>query len=78
MNPTILHAFTLRMASHGFPVSRTMMVQDGGYALDQLRCAHTLADDVLRRLAMELFRQFERTLSQPTGASLVRAPALLQ
>ena len=78
MDPAVLRAFTLRMASHGFPVSGTMMVHDGGYALDQLRCAHTLADEALRRLAMELFRQFERHPAPPTGASLLRAPALLQ
>ena len=50
-----LHAFTVRMASHGFSVSGTLMNHDCGYALDQLRQAHTLADESLRALAVELF-----------------------
>ena len=58
-----LHAFTLRMAGHGFSVSNTLMNYDRTYALEQLRYAHTLADDVLRELAMELFRHFERERS---------------
>lgn len=57
---TALHAFTLRMAGHGFPVSNTLMNRDRSYALEQLQCAHTLADDGLRELAMQLFRHFER------------------
>ena len=56
---TALRDFSLRMASHGFPVSGTMMTYDTGYALEQLRCAHAMADTGLRVLAMELFRHLE-------------------
>ena len=58
--PTTLQAFALRMAGHGFSVSRTMMSHDPGYALAQLRQAHTLADSKLRELAVELFGYFQR------------------
>lgn len=61
--PRTLEAFTARMAGHGFPVSRTMMNHDRGYALDQLRQAHTMADSGLRQLAVELFSHFERQQS---------------
>lgn len=56
-----LQAFTMRMASHGFSVSSTLMTCDRRYALDQLQQAHTLADDPLREMAVELFRHFERS-----------------
>jgi hypothetical protein len=55
-----IQAFALRMAGHGFSVSRTMMNRDRGYALEQLRQAHTLADAKLRELAVELFGHFQR------------------
>jgi hypothetical protein len=58
-----LQAFLLAMWSHGFPVSGSLMANDLRYALDQLRLAHTLADDDLRWLAMQLFRHFERERS---------------
>ena len=58
-----LQAFTMRMAGHGFPVSRTLMNHDRLYALEQLRQAHTMADGTLRELAVELFRHFERRQS---------------
>ena len=58
-----LQAFTLRMASHGLCVSSSMMLGDRRYALEQLGHAHSLADDELRGLAMELFRHFERQQS---------------
>lgn len=40
-----------------------MMNNDRGYALEQLRHAHALADDELREMAVELFRYFERKQS---------------
>jgi len=58
-----LHAFTVRMAGHGFSVSSTLMKYDRRYALEQLQLAHTLADTPLREMAMGLFRQFERRQS---------------
>lgn len=61
--PAALHTFSVRMAGHGFSVSSTMMNHDRLYALEQLRHAHTLADDGLRELAVELFRHFERQQS---------------
>jgi hypothetical protein len=59
-----LEAFKMRMAGHGFSVSGTLMNYDRTYALEQLRQAHTLADNHLRELAVELFRHFEK---QPSG-----------
>ncbi|HTH77336.1 MAG TPA: hypothetical protein VL593_00040 [Ramlibacter sp.] len=59
-----LEAFKMRMAGHGFSVSGTLMNYDRNYALEQLRQAHTLADNHLRELAVELFRHFEK---QPSG-----------
>lgn len=61
--PHALQSFTLRMASHGLCVSSSMMLGDRRYALEQLSHAHSLADDELRSLAMELFRFFERRQS---------------
>ncbi len=55
--------FSVRMAGHGFSVSGTMMNHDRGYALELLRHAHSLADDTLREMAVELFRYFERKQS---------------
>lgn len=60
---SVLQAFSVRMAAHGFSVSGTMMNNDKAYALEQLRHAHTLADSPLRELAVELFRDFERQQS---------------
>jgi hypothetical protein len=62
---TALEAFKMRMAGHGFSVSGTLMNYDRTYALEQLRQAHTLADNRLRELAVELFRHFEK---EPSGA----------
>ena len=58
--PDALQTFSLRMAGHGLSVSSSMMRHDRRYALEQLRLAHTLADDGLRELAMALFRAFEQ------------------
>ena len=68
---TILRDFTLRMADHGFSVSSTLMMCEPGYALEQLRCAHALADTRLRAMAMEVFRQLE--LRDPAIACLAEA-----
>lgn len=56
----LVEAFALRMAGHGHSVSVSMMIGDRGYALDQLEHAHTLADERLHRLAMELFSHYQR------------------
>jgi len=53
-----LQAFALRMASHGYSVSRTFMRFDRRYALEQLQLAHTSADDALRAMATRLFGLF--------------------
>lgn len=58
-----LRAFTLCMASHGMSVSTSMMLGDRRYALETLACAHAMNDVMLRELAMELFRHFERVQS---------------
>lgn len=54
-----LQAFVLRMAQDGLCISRTFMLFDRRYALEQLRLAHTSADDALRELAMRIFRRLE-------------------
>lgn len=55
----LLESFSLRMASHGMCVSRALMLCDRRYALQQLAHAHNMADDTLRRMAVQLFRHFE-------------------
>lgn len=55
----LLECFTLRMAGHGMCVSRALMMCDRRYALEQLVHAHSLADDALRLMAVQLFRHFE-------------------
>lgn len=57
--PELLEAFTLRMSRHGMCVSRALMMCDRRYALQQLKDAHSLADDTLRLMAVQLFRHFE-------------------
>lgn len=55
----LLETFTLRMFSHGMCVSRALMLCDRSYALQQLVHAHSLADDNLRLMAVQLFRHYE-------------------
>lgn len=52
----LLRVFCLRMSSHGMSVSRTLMMCDRDYALQQLGHAHNMADEVLRSMAVKLFR----------------------
>lgn len=62
----LVAAFALRMSGHGHSISVSMMIGDRRYALDQLEHAHTLADDLLHSLSMELFRHYDR-LPQERG-----------
>lgn len=55
----LLQSFCLRMASRGMCVSQAMMLCDRRYALEQLGHAHNMGDEVLRQMAMELFRHDE-------------------
>lgn len=55
----LLQAFTLRMADNGLCVSASTMMHDPQYAQDQLACAHSLDDAVLRAMAVSLFQQLE-------------------
>lgn len=55
----LLEPFCLRMSSHGMSVSRTLMICDRHYALQQLSHAHNMADDTLRLMAVQLFRHVE-------------------
>lgn len=57
--PGLLEAFCMRMGAHGLSVSQVMMMCDRNYALQQLVDAHSLADDGLRLMAVQLFRFFE-------------------
>ena len=67
-----MQAFILRMADHGHSVSRTFMIFDRHYALEQMQHAHALADEELRQLAMALFRHSESRLAAMQGGSSVQ------
>ena len=55
----LLATFTLQMAGHGRCVSSAMMLGDREYALWQLARAHTMDDDRLRAVAVQLFSYFD-------------------
>jgi len=55
----LLEAFGLRMGYHGMRVSRSMMMCDRRYAVQQLMSAYTAVDDELHKLAAQLFFHFE-------------------
>jgi len=55
----LLATFTLLMAGHGRCVSSAMMLGDREYALWQLARAHTMDDDRLREVAVQLFSYFD-------------------
>lgn len=55
----LLATFTLMMAGHGRCVSSAMMLGDREYALWQLARAHTMNDDRLREVAVQLFSYFD-------------------
>lgn len=55
----LLATFTLQMAGHGRCVSSAMMLGDREYALWQLARAHTMDDDRLREVAVQLFSYFD-------------------
>ena len=54
-----LETFSLCMASHGLCVSSAMMLDDKQYAVHQISCAQSLADDMLGELATALYRQLK-------------------
>jgi hypothetical protein len=64
----LLEAFCLRMSSRGMCVSRALMQHDRRYGLEQLSHAHNMADDTLRMMAVQLFRQFEAHQSGIPGS----------
>jgi hypothetical protein len=55
----LLSQFGLRMAGHGMSISRTHMLGNPRYALQQLVHARALGDDTLDLLVGQLFRCFE-------------------
>jgi hypothetical protein len=55
----LLSQFSLRMASHGMSISRTHMLGNPGYALQQLVHARAMGDDTLLMLASQLFRFYQ-------------------
>jgi hypothetical protein len=59
-----LGTFTLLMAGHGRCVSAAMMLGDREYAMWQLARAQTLADPVLRQVALRLFAYFDEPRSK--------------
>lgn len=64
----LLAAFSLRMASHGMSISRSLMLCDRRYALQQLVDAHSLDDESLRELAVQLFRHFQALPARPPAS----------
>lgn len=63
----LLSQFSLRMAGHGMSISRTHMLGNPGYALQQLAHARALHDNTLALLAGQLFRFYE---SHQSGVSV--------
>jgi hypothetical protein len=55
----LLAQFTFRMAAKGQCVSSSMMLGNREYAIDKLSSAHTLDDDGLRVLAVQMFSYFD-------------------
>ena len=55
----LLDEFTFRMAAKGQCVSSSMMLGSREYAIDKLSSAHTLDDDGLRMLAVQMFSYFD-------------------
>lgn len=55
----LLTLFSLRMSSHGMSISRTEMLADAHYALQQLTYARDMGDATLALMADELFRSFQ-------------------
>lgn len=63
----LLSQFSLRMATHGMSISRTHMLGNPGYALQQLVHARAMGDDTLAMLSGQLFRIYQ---SHQSGVSL--------
>ena len=55
----LLSAFMLQMAARGCSVNESMMLGSHDYAIEKLSYAHTLDDDVLRALAVQMFSYFD-------------------
>ena len=61
----LLSAFMLRMAARGCSVNESMMLGSRDYAIEKLTHAHTLNDEALRQLAVQMFSYFD---DEPTHA----------
>ncbi|MBC7608045.1 MAG: hypothetical protein H7228_00475 [Polaromonas sp.] len=61
-----LRDFAMRMLMNGMAVSSVRLRNDPAYTLQQLAAAHAADDEILRDMAMALFRQFE---SKQSGIS---------
>lgn len=62
----VLMSFGLRMAGHGLSISRTLMLCDRRYAMQQLMFAHSFQDKRLQQLAAKLLFHFEeRQICRP-------------
>lgn len=55
----LLSAFMLQMAARGCSINESMMLGSHDYAIEKLSYAHTLNDDVLRSLAVQMFSYFD-------------------
>ena len=69
----LLADFTFRMAAKGQCINSSMMLGSREYAIDKLSSAHTLDDDDLRVLVVQMFSYFD---DEPCHAveQLVRQP----
>jgi hypothetical protein len=63
----LLNQFSRRMAGHGMSISRTHMLGNPGYALQQLVHGRAIGDETLRCIASQLFRFYE---SHQSGVSV--------
>lgn len=59
----LLDAYCVRMSSLGMCVSRSLMRHDHRYGLEQLSHADNMADDTLRKMAVQLLQHVQG--SQP-------------
>lgn len=55
----LLSAFMLQMATRGCSVNESMMLGSREYAIEKLSHAHTLNDEALRQLAVQMFSYFD-------------------
>ncbi len=56
-----LGRFRSKMAEQALPVNVARMMFDRPYAFDRIALGHSSSDDVLQRLALQLFAQYAKS-----------------